>query len=94
MFGCSQEVKEKPGFSGVFAADLRAVSDGDGPFRAQSFKILSRLILHAKSAISERGMVTVVSGWTEKADAISSQAIVSKRALSWHVIDRCLTTRG
>ena len=32
MFGRFQEVKEKPGFSGVVAADLRAVSDGDGRF--------------------------------------------------------------
>jgi hypothetical protein len=36
-------VKEKTG-SGVFDDDLRAVSDGDGPVRAPSFKILSRSI--------------------------------------------------
>jgi hypothetical protein len=37
-------VKEEPGFTGVFVDDLRAVSDRDGLFRAQSFKILSRSI--------------------------------------------------
>jgi len=57
MFGRLGEVKDRAGFSGVFAADLWAVSDGDGPFRAQSFKILSRSSLHAKSPVSERGAV-------------------------------------
>jgi hypothetical protein len=38
-------VKEEPGFSRVFDDDFRAVSDGDGPFRAQSFKILSTVNL-------------------------------------------------
>jgi hypothetical protein len=35
-------VKEGRGFLRVFDDNGRAVSDGDGPFRAQSFRLLSR----------------------------------------------------